>query len=309
MKFVILAPLVIYLLAHPINAQSTPASLDAKLLNKSEALIKQFENFQTLTDGNRDILNNTTRAQKLSTSVARAIDNFPESDIKTNLATAAYYYELAARVSNGISSLEGGSFNCPNQRPGIYRTLCVDVLGMRREVLLGKARLHVRWAKADETLQRGGIVDADLRQEMRDQRDGDRELAKRAIASLKRLEGDVVVHASLGDFESERKITRVPFETFQQHLRETVIEVGRILSWLPRNRLHAEISNALSSYQDGAFWWERVYQPRVINAAQFVAESSRAPVDTGYLESVPYTVIINWRNAGRSLKRAEALLQ
>lgn len=143
---------------------------------------------------------------------------------------------------------------------------------------------------------------------MNDQRQSDQDLARQALVALERLESEVAGYESLGDFEAEPMIARVPYETFQQHLRETVIEVRGILSWLPRNRLRAEISNALSSYQDGAFWWERVYQPRVINVSNLVADATRTPVDIAYLETVPYTIVINWRNAGRSLKRAEALL-
>lgn len=308
MKLALLAPLILLLLAFTTRAQSTPAVLSAKHLSKAESLVIQLERFDTFANDHPDILEYKARLERLSASVGSVIATIPESDIKTDLATSVHYYELAARAANRFEASKTGSLACVNQRPGIYQRLCAQALGSRRDFLLHKARLHLSWAQAGVTIRRGGTVDVTTLREMEEQRKSDQELAKQALAALKHLESEVVIYSSLGDFEAEPKLARVPCETFQQHLRETVIEVGRILSWLPRNRLRGEISNALSSYQDGAFWWERVHQPSVISVANLEVESRRAQVDTAYLETVPYTIVINWRNASRSLKRAEALL-
>src|SRR3989442_1570662 len=87
-------------------------------------------------------------------------------------------------------------------------------------------------------------------------------VAATAIQALKRLDNDVLVYRSLGDFEDEGKLARVPFEAFKNDLREVTTEVESQLSRLSQSRLKSELSNALDSYRDGAFWWEKIYQPR-----------------------------------------------
>ncbi|HEY5074464.1 MAG TPA: hypothetical protein VII34_07165 [Pyrinomonadaceae bacterium] len=137
----------------------------------------------------------------------------------------------------------------------------------------------------------------------------DQVLAASAIAVLKRLDDDVLVYRSLGDFEANGKLARVSFETFQNDLQEVTAQVEPMLSRLPQSRLKSEISNALDSYRDGAFWWQKINQPRVVHVSALTAtEFNRTPSDTAFLSTVPYTVAIHWRQAGRYLKRAEGLM-
>jgi hypothetical protein len=136
----------------------------------------------------------------------------------------------------------------------------------------------------------------------------DRILAGRAIAALRRLEDDVITYRSLGDFEAGGKLARVPLETFQNHLQETTAEVESILGPITNDKLKIELSNALASYRDGAFWWERIYQPRVVHVSALnYNQTNRAPADAALLATVPYTVAIHWRQAAKYLKRAEQL--
>jgi hypothetical protein len=139
--------------------------------------------------------------------------------------------------------------------------------------------------------------------------DKDQILASRAIEALKRLDRNVFVYRSLGDFEENGKLARVSFETFQNDLQEVTAEVEPLLSRLPHGRLKNEISNALDSYRDGAFWWQKIDQPRVVHVSALeFTEIAHTPSDTAFLTTVPYTVAIHWRQAGRYLKRAEELM-
>jgi hypothetical protein len=139
--------------------------------------------------------------------------------------------------------------------------------------------------------------------------DKDQILTARAIAALKRLDRDVLVYRSLGDFEDGSKLARVSFETFRNDLREVTEEVELLLSSLPQSRLKNEISNALDSYRDGAFWWQKIDQPRVVHVSALTSAAfTRTTADTAFLSNVPYTVATHWRQAGRYLKRAEGLL-
>jgi hypothetical protein len=137
----------------------------------------------------------------------------------------------------------------------------------------------------------------------------DQMLAARAISALKRLDRDVLVYRSLGEFEAGGKLARVSFETFRNDLGEVTAEVAPLLSRLPQSRLKTEIRNALDSYRDGAFWWQKIDQPRVVHVSVLAfSESTRTSADTALLANVPYTVAIHWRQAEKYLKHAEGLL-
>ncbi len=137
----------------------------------------------------------------------------------------------------------------------------------------------------------------------------DQNVAARAIAALKRLDRDVFVYRSLGDFQESGKLARVSFETFRNDLQEVTAEVEPLLSRLPQSRLKNEIRNALDSYRDGAFWWQKIDQPRVVNVSALAfSEPTRTPADTALLANAPYTVAIHWRQAQKYLKRAEEIV-
>src|SRR5258706_7028533 len=134
-------------------------------------------------------------------------------------------------------------------------------------------------------------------------------LAARSMLSLKRLENDVLVYRSLGDFEANGKLARVSYQAFRNDLQEVTAEVEPVLSRLPQSRLKTELGNALASYRDGEFWWQQIDQPRVVNVSALAATgNSRAPSDRALLSTVPYTVAIHWRQANRYLRRAEQLM-
>src|SRR5438046_700926 len=133
--------------------------------------------------------------------------------------------------------------------------------------------------------------------------------AARALGALKRLDKDVLVYRSLRDFEESGKLARVSFDFFKHDLQAVTEEVEPLLSRLPPSRLKTEIRNALDSYRDGAFWWQKIDQPRVVHVSVLAfSESTRTSADTALLANVPYTVAIHWRQAEKYLKHAEGLL-
>ena len=88
-----------------------------------------------------------------------------------------------------------------------------------------------------------------------------------------------------------------------------ISHVRRLCHRLPQGKLKSEISNALDSYRDGAFWWLKIDQPRVVNVSALgSSEITRTPSDAAFLSMVPYTVAIHWRQAGNYLKSAEKLM-
>ena len=138
----------------------------------------------------------------------------------------------------------------------------------------------------------------------------DQVVAAQAILLLKRLDDDVIVYRSLGEFEESRQLARVPFATFQKHLHEVGAEADELASRLPSGRLKSAIRNALASYRDGAYWWEKADQPRVIHISELrPADNNITPSDSFFRASLPYTVAIHWRQANKQLQRAVQYLR
>ena len=130
----------------------------------------------------------------------------------------------------------------------------------------------------------------------------------RAIAALKRLETQVIVYRSLSDFQESGKLARVSLQTFQQELSEVTREVQPVIIQMSAGKLKIKLANALDAFRDGAYWWQQVDQPRVVNVSALAAtEVSQSSSDTAFLSTVPYTVAINWRQAHTYLTQAETL--
>ncbi len=135
----------------------------------------------------------------------------------------------------------------------------------------------------------------------------DRVSAARALTLLKRLDEDVIVYRSLGDFEASGRLAQVSYAKFANDLQAVTNEVEPMLSRMPQGKLRTTITNALDSYRDGAFWWRKIDQPRVVHVSALTASGTRSSSDSAFLASVPYTVAIHWRQANGYLKRAEEL--
>ena len=136
------------------------------------------------------------------------------------------------------------------------------------------------------------------------------DLNAQALAALRRLEHQVIVYRSLGEFEENGRLARVPLQTFAKELRDVTLEIQPIVRAMPPGKLRNEIVNALASYRDGLFWWRKMDQPRVINVSDLrYDEPGRSPADRALLSDIPYTVAIHWRQAAEYLKRAEALIE
>jgi chaperonin cofactor prefoldin len=127
----------------------------------------------------------------------------------------------------------------------------------------------------------------------------------RALSALERLNEDVFVYRSLGEFEENRKLARVSYQVFNEHLQQAAAEVEAALPRLSDNRLKLEITNALASYRDGAYWWQKVSESRVIHVSEFRSSSQEmTATDSFFAANIPYTVAIHWRQANRYLQRA-----
>ncbi len=130
----------------------------------------------------------------------------------------------------------------------------------------------------------------------------DQVVAAQAIALLKRLDDDVIVYGSQEEFEQGRKLSRVPFETFNADLQDVSAEVQAAVSRLGDARLKIEIGKALSCYREGAFWWQKIYQ-RGNNVLEMRLARDETS-DSFFVAGIPYTVVTYWREANEHLQQA-----
>lgn len=134
-------------------------------------------------------------------------------------------------------------------------------------------------------------------------------LARRAIAALEHLGANVLTHQSYGEFESDGRLARIPLETFSHKLDEVTREVQSILAELSDGKLKNHLSNSLYSYRDGTFWWARLEPQKVIKVETLrAAFATTTSTERFFSSTVPYTVVIHWRQAHKYLVRARKLL-
>lgn len=292
-----------------VFAQPANSRLNAKELSKAEQLIVQLEQLDDFINTGPDSEQYKVRIAKLSDGFGRTVASLPEGDVKTDMATAVYWFAQLGLNLNHRTGNASSIMNCANERPGVYQKLCESTSGSVRDFLWAKSRLHMNWARAGIAFQKTGKVCRPL-DDIAVERKIDQTLAARVIELLKTLENEVIVYQSLGDFEASGKLARVPFPVFKSHLQKASADSEGILSWLPQNTLKVEIGNALHSFQDGAYWWEQIDQPRmVIKVSELVSSNiTKSATDGAFLTTVPYTIAINWRHGSKYLKRAEQMM-
>ena len=133
-------------------------------------------------------------------------------------------------------------------------------------------------------------------------------LAQRAVASLEQLRAAVVVYSSYDAFESDGRLAHVPLETFADKLNQVTAEVESLISQLSDAKLRSQLSNSLYSYRDGAFWWAKLGPRQVVKIANLHAGFTTTPAERFYTSTVPYKVVVHWRQANKYLLRAQRLM-
>jgi len=132
----------------------------------------------------------------------------------------------------------------------------------------------------------------------------DQVVGARAILLLKRLNDDVIVYDSVGNFEERAMLARVSFETFQSDLLEITPELQKLVSSLPDTPLRADLINAFASFRDGSDWWQKISQSRVVNVTELKSRRTDSTSDVFFAAGIPYTVAIHWRQANKYLQHA-----
>lgn len=139
--------------------------------------------------------------------------------------------------------------------------------------------------------------------------DNDNVLAAKVIVALSRLDRDVALYDSLGEFEAAGRIGLVSITQFDHELSAVDAEAVPLLNQMPRGDLKSALENTLDSYHDGLFRWRQVDQPRVVDVSALRSISGTdSSADAAFRATIPYTVIIHWRQAHQYLQRASRMI-
>jgi hypothetical protein len=248
-------------------------------------------------------------ARQLYPGLFHTVADMHAGDLKTDLDTAVFLYEDVGRF---WSAAGNSAVDCAGERPDLYLPLCLKLAGgTARQLLLAKARLHVRWAAAVVKTYRGeGDGETSrLLSELKAARGRDLLLAARVSETLKSLEGMVNASPGYADYQDNRTEAKVSFERLDAEFADALGRAGVLLGWMPRSPVYYHLSKARRSYGDGLFWYRKVHGAKkmVVSAA---AGFERNPLEDLRLDAaqVGYTVVANWKTAAKYTRMAEQSL-
>ncbi len=287
---------------------AAPPALREKDVRRAEKVVAKLRLLDAAAASGDDAKAYRALADKLYPGLFVTVADMRASDLKTDLDTAVFIY---ARVGQAWFATGATTADCKYERRDIYLPLCVDLRGgTSRQLLLSKARLHVRWAEALVKNYRGAD-DADTSGELgaiRAARENDSLIAARVVETLKPLEGLVNTFPTYADYQERPDVSKVGFDRLDAESADALSIASQLLASLPRSPVFYHLSNARYCYRDGLFWYSKVHRSRkmVVSATAF----ERDPLADLRLNAgqVGYTVVVNWRTAVKYTRLAEHML-
>jgi hypothetical protein len=274
-----------------------------KELKKAEKVLAKLAQLQTASN---DLNAYKAAYRKLYPELFIDAASLREGDLKTDLSTAVFLYEKAYDF---VRKSDASPADCDNEVRELYQSLCIRSGNpTRAQLLLAKAQLHARWAEALLRFylgNRDALTIATL-SEIKKERSMDMKFAERAVAILKTLDEEINSYSSLAEFEERNEVARVSFDKLADDFETVANTTQQLLSSLPRNLLYYQLQNALNSYSDGLFWWQKTHTRKdaaVVSVNNWTERASQKPLgfDAG---TINYTVICNWRKARKHITNA-----
>jgi hypothetical protein len=255
-------------------------------------------------------------AGKLFPGLFVSVSELRDGDLKTDLSTAASFYELAIRA-------RGRMTDCERELRETYFRLCRENTGDRAALLVAKARLHKRWAEAELSYASGArdAATLDTLAHIRSERGTDRALAGEALLALKELaentgeaspdEQGLAYSTGRRLSSSERLLP--PDESAKrlaEKFSEPLEEVDRILASLPRTSTYVILNNARDAFRDGLYWQLKTLPASalVVNANSLTTPDPLRQVDLG-MDAAARAAADNLRAARKFIRRAEEELK
>lgn len=227
-------PALLCLLVSAVGAQASPRELahGGKDLKRAAAVLTKLRRLEApAVYGGHEAF--AKAARKLYPRLFADVSKLRDGDLRTDLATAAAFYESALRAVG-----EGGSAaDCSRELREVYARLCLESAGDRARLLRAKALLHARRAEAVLLYAQGdrsqGTLDAVGL--IRAERTTDRALAEEALHELKELAASTAGASSTT-------------------LRGRLEQIDRLLASLPRDPASRLLRESRDALRDGLYW-------------------------------------------------------
>jgi hypothetical protein len=231
------------------------------------------------------------------------------SNLSTDLSTAVF---LAEKLGRTWAAAGDTTADCRNERPDIYRPLCLALRGGTvRQLLLAKSRLHARWAEAVVRNSRGEAAAETARTlaEMEAARANDLLVTARVVETLKTIEERLPPSATDVDRGEGFNASAAGLNRSDGEFAEALRISEALLAWMPRSQTFYHLSDARLAYADGLSWHRKVRQSKslVISAARAFAPDPLKELRLD-AEQVSTTVQANWQSAIKHTRLAEQSL-
>lgn len=285
-----------------LAANRTPTDNELK---KSEKILTRLAE---LDDSAHERTTFRSAARKHFPDVYIKASSLPEGDLKTELSTAAFFFDNAYSRAADSSLAE-----CTREGRDLYRNICLKTSGVTKaQLALLKARLHLNWARTLLLYLHGDREPATIETiaEIKRERSIDLELSQRIVGILRSLERATNSYSSLGEFEAHNRVAKVSFDELSHEFDVVAATGSSLLAALPRTSLTYRLQNAINAYGDGLFWWQKTYRrtEKVVSVTNWSEPPSRNPLgfDAG---AIDYAVIAFWRKAASNIAAAEGEIE
>jgi hypothetical protein len=276
--------LFVFAAGREARAARVEGATRAKDLKRAEAVISKLRRLEAAAVSSESAALRKA-ASKLYPGLFSAVSKLQESDLKTDLSTAASLYDSAAR-DEGLR----GAPDCEHELRNSYSRLCKETAAStdagRMHILAAKARLHTRWAEAELRYARGERDASTLEalNVVRAERSTDIALAKEALRALK-----------------ESSDASAPADQLE--------EAAGILASLPRGQIYTLLRNALDASRDALYWQHKTLPSRalVVNVNSYASPDPLRIIDARAGDA-DRAALGNQRAALRFIKRAEEAL-
>lgn len=280
--------LLVFASGRDARAEGVERTPRAKDLKRAEAVLSKL---RRLEEAARSPEQGALRkaASKIYPGLFASVSKLQDSDLKTDLSTAASLYDSAARDAGGAPAPD-----CSRELRDSYSRLCReaatgDANSDQAHLLATRARLHASWAEAELRYARG-VRDASTLETLsvvRAERSTDIALAEEATLALKEL-------------------TVAPDDDNADRLEE----VGRILASLPRGQVYTLLHNALDASRDTLYWQRNSLPSRAltVNVNSYASPDPLSLLDSR-ADEADSAALGNQRAALKFIRRAEEAIE
>ncbi|HEX8160437.1 MAG TPA: hypothetical protein VF538_00950 [Pyrinomonadaceae bacterium] len=300
-----LVGLALNVLAADIPGAATQPALREKDVRRAEKVLAKLATLDRAATSGEDPKAYHALAAELYPGLFVTVADMRESDLKTDLDTAAFLY---ARVGRAWLAAGASKADCENERRDVYLPLCLDLRGgTARQLLLSKARLHARWAEAVVKNYRGAGDAETVRAlaAMKAARENDRVIVARIVEKLQPLQRLINNYPTYADYQEGRAASEVGPDRTDAEVADALSTASLLLASMPRSPAFYHLSGARDSYRDGLFWYRKVQRSRsmVVSAEAFEGDPLRDLRLNA--DQVGYAVVVNWRAAAKYTRIAE----